>query len=433
MNILKIHLPRRTNTLVIVLVAALIGTVLILTTRAATPYASPEPEGGSSTSPAGSTPDATAAGRSAIQLSGQSAGGGTLSPQTAPQKWIDVGVLGYFDNALGRRMTYADLRTDLTPLLDAGIIRPYKGSTASYEVIEDGAEIVGYDFPEGSNIRIAAANVSLKKNRIRAGHSTVHQGAVFFQRSAPATASDGSLSTVVLEDNEIVGGDVGIYSSWTGVRLIARRNVIAANTIDPATGRATSADLNMGDGIDWRGTYNDIDNEAVASIVEQNWVGGFHRLEEGSKTQHYDGLVSVGGGNIKWLYNRIEGYGMPQNNSIRIVSDITSIKNVWAEGNVSAGWGFQISVEWGDPVRSEKGDLTNIYIRNNVSEAGTYQWGPFKGGAGSIDRRTGLPAVSNLVLEGNYCIDAPDPSDVHDRHRSLSAEEIRMLCNEKLQ
>lgn len=343
-------------------------------------------------------------------------------PAVAPAKWTDVGILGYFEPALGRHLTYRDLATDVQPLIDRGVLRQ---SGDTYEVVKEGAEIVGYDFPDGSNLRIAAANVSIKRTRIRAGHWSRHAGALYFQNAAPGTARDGSQSTVIVEDSEISGGKFGIYPSFDGVRLLARRNVVLANTIDPATGRASSADLDTADGIDWRGTHKQIDNEAVASILEHNWIGGF---VNGASGHHYDGIAVVSGGNIKILYNRIEGYGLTQTVGIRVVTDIAPIKNVWVEGNVVAGFGYSYGIGWGNPTHSTAGELTNIYFRRNLSEAGTYQSGPL---TGEQRDEEGNQAMLNYVAAGNACVNTSSSTDLHERWSSMVEVEILQRCNQK--
>lgn len=395
--------PWGSRTLVRILVLVLVGTLALSAPAVASP---------------GAANAAAISAVASVSLSDR-----TLPRGTAPAHWTDVGVLGYFDPGLNRRLTYADLKTDLQPLIDAEVLR-HSGDT--FEVLQEGAEIIGYDFPLGTNIRISAANVTIKRSRIRAGHSTKHRGAIYFQYAAPGTAQDGSQSTVVLEDNEISGGKFGIYPSFDGVRLLARRNAVLANSIDPSTGRPTTADLDMADGIDWRGTYKDIGNEPMASIIEQNWVGGF---VNGGAGHHYDGIVIVSGGNLKVLNNRIEAYGVTQTVGVRVVSDIAPVRNVWVEGNSIAGFGYSFGFGWGNPTHTPTGEVTNLYFRNNVSEAGSYQSGPLT--VSHVDEDSGSQAVFNFVREGNICEPVGSREDLHERWQSLSTEELLLQCDER--
>jgi len=260
-----------------------VGSLLLLTSHAATPTASLEAENGTISAAASTVSDTTASGSLAVKF-GNGSGGGTRTTNCLPSASQTM------TNTVSHLCGFPDTTNTGVP---AGVTLTNSGSI---DVTTDGAVVQNLNI--NGHITIDADNVTIKNVRIT------------YSSYYPIDYSGHT--GLVVQDSEIIGTNTDVTAALSFTNYTARR----LNVHGSADG--IKADSN--------------------TDVEDSYI---HDLATGSGT-HNDGIQNTGGSNVTVRHNTIIAAGT---SCVQFGSENGSPSNILVDSNLLDGAGYMIYLD----------------------------------------------------------------------------------------
>jgi hypothetical protein len=337
-----------------------LGTFVLVTTHAATPYVSAEPENGTVSSPAGKVTDATASGGSAVQFSAATSGTTLLGWQVTPQN-IGLAPFGLTCSSL------PELSADTWP----GHTVP-AGTTISRK------RLTGwYDLSQG-NITISQSCIQPLPGYVGIGTESLTTWNTNRPLQGPVTIKDSEFDGSLLSDHDAawIGFMIGAMSIY---RTYVHHSGSGFNTY--GSYEKTGADIVL---------ENNFVNDLVAYGDPNN--GGNH---ESAYTARDLDISTNANRQLIVRNNHFVGDGKNMSGTLFLQPNDTDVNNMTISGNLNEGTdGYQLYIDQ-DPSRFGGSTYKNLKIVNNRMT---------NGGFGAVFVRDGVPAFAQW--QDNYIYNA---------------------------
>jgi hypothetical protein len=277
----------KSRVLVVILAFAVVGSIFLFLTHAATPTANLEAENGTVTAPAIKGSDANASGSSYVQFQAAQAGGGTCNNRQNPTGKPDASTTGVPPGT-----TLTVYNGDLT-ITTAG-------------AVVSGMDVHGFVYIDANNVTFQCSVVRGRTGAPR-GTLTANGGLI--------DAGNSHMGTVIRDvevDNQFP--NVAMDGIWGDNIMVQRSNI--HGTVDgmkPATGSTIS--------------YN--------YIHDNTWFA--NDPNQGGTQTHNDGVQVLRGANITINNNNLYQVNSLFNSAIQITQDFGTVSNLnirnnWADG-----------------------------------------------------------------------------------------------------
>ncbi len=363
-----------------IIILATIGTILLFNIKAATPFASVEPENGSLSRTDLSINDNTASGGSAVKFGAASVSGTNCAKLVNGQEVISCG----YPNASNTGVPLGTPLTKVPSQITSGYGWQWNPNSENVDVRTAGVTLSGLEITGG--IEVFAANVIIEKVRLNAACGADWDAIVI--RDNQINQGPGGGDNTIIRDSTIdgtqpvnnvstCGGGIRVQSGVQNVKI--QRNHI----------------LNMATGINFTRTN-------AGHLVEDNYINKLC-CDTGPTGNHLNGITSDEGGTassvnpVIYRHNTILNPA-EQTDAIAVFSNFGPQHDVTLDNNLLGGGGYTMYA--GDTGSSNIKVINNRISRIYFPNGGGYNWlagfdSPLPGNvlSGNVWDDTGLAAT----------------------------------------